>query len=240
MRSLRVVLMAASVLSVFSLRAQTVDEIVNKHIDALGGKEKLAGIKTIYTEYDLDVMGQQVSGATWLVNGKASKNEVNFGGQKIVQCFTENGGWGINPMTGQSGAEPMPEDQLKIGKSQLDAGGPLYNYAAKGNTVELVGKDSVGAALTHKLKLKTKDGIESFVWIDPASYYIVKSSMKTNVQGNELETTISFSGYKETDYGFFMPSATEISLSQGLVMNLTYKKIDVNKDIDMKVFEMPK
>jgi outer membrane lipoprotein-sorting protein len=241
MRSLRVVLMAASMLSVFSLRAQTADEIVNKHIEALGGKDKLAGIKTVYTEYDLDVMGQQVAGATWLVNGKAYKNEVSFGGQKIVQCFTDQGGWGINPMMGQTGAEALPEDQVKAGKAQLDAGGPLFNYATKGNTVELVGKEAVGAtAQAFKLKLKTRDSVESFFWIDPATYYIIKSTVKTNAQGNEIETTISFSNYKKTDYGFVMPTTTEISMSQGLVLNINSKKTEINKEIDMKMFEMPK
>jgi outer membrane lipoprotein-sorting protein len=231
--------MAASVLSVFSLHAQTADEIINKHIEALGGKEKLAGIKTVYTEYDLEVMGQQMAGATWVINGKAYKNEVNFGGQKIVQCFTEQGGWGINPMMGQTSAA-LPEDQVKAGKAQMDAGGPLFNYAAKGNTVELAGKDSVGAALAYKLKLKTKDGVESFFWIDPATYYVLKSSVKTNMQGSEMETIIAFSNYKKTDYGFVMPTTTEISLSQGLVMNITSKKTEINKDVDMKLFEMPK
>jgi hypothetical protein len=232
--------MAASVLSVFSLHAQTADEIINKHIEALGGKEKLAGIKTVYTEYDLEVMGQQMAGATWVINGKAYKNEVNFGGQKIVQCFTEQGGWGINPMMGQTSAEALPEDQVKAGKAQMDAGGPLCHYAAKGNTVELAGKDSVGAALAYKLKLKTKDGVESFFWIDPATYYVLKSSVKTNMQGSEMETIIAFSNYKKTDYGFVMPTTTEISLSQGLVMNITSKKTEINKDVDMKLFEMPK
>ena len=240
MRSLRVVLMAASVLSVFSLRAQTADEIINKNIEALGGKEKLAGIKTLYTEYDLDVMGQQMPGNTWLVNGKAFKNEVSFAGQKIVQCYTDQGSWAVNPMMGQSGAVAMSEDEAKAGKMNLDAGGPLFNYATKGNTIELVGKEALGDKQAFKLKLKTKDSIETFFWIDPTTYYVLKSVVKANYQGSEVETTIAFSNYKKTDYGFVMPTTTEINLPQGLTMSMTTKKTEINKDVDMKLFEMPK
>ena len=240
MRSLRVVLMAASVLSVVSLRAQTADEIINKHIEALGGKDKLASIKTVYTEYDMEVMGQTMPGTTWLVNGKAYKNEVEFGGQKIVQCFTDKGAWGINPMMGQTTPTAMPAEQAKVGMGQLDPGGPLFNYTSKGNTVELVGKDPLDGKDAFKLKLKSKDGVESFFWIDPTSYYLLKSSVKTNANGMDVETSLVFSNYKKTDYGFVAPTNTEISMGQGFTLNLTNKKLEINKEVDMNLFEMPK
>jgi hypothetical protein len=233
-------MMAASVLSVVSLHAQTADEIINKHIEALGGKDKLLTIKTVYTEYDMEVMGQQASGSTWLVNGKAYKNEVDFGGQKIVQCFTDKGGWAVNPMTGQTAPEAMPAEQVKMSQGQLDVGGPLFNYAAKGNTVELVGKDTLNGKGTFKLKLKGKEGTESLYWIDPTTFYVIKSTVKANVNGMDVETSVAFSNYKKTEYGFVVPSNTEISLPQGLTLNVTSKKIEINKEIDMKLFDMPK
>jgi outer membrane lipoprotein-sorting protein len=240
MRSLRVVLLAASVLSVVSLHAQTADEVVNKHIEALGGKDKIASIKTVYTEYEVEVMGQTAPGTTWLVNGKGYKNEVDFAGQKIVQCFTDKGAWGINPMMGQTSAEALPEEQAKVGQAQLEAGGPLFNYAAKGHTVELVGKDALNGKDAFKLKLKSKEGVESFFWIDPTTYYLLKSSVKANMGGMEVETNVAFSNYKKTDYGFVMPFTTEISMAQGMTLNITNKKTEINKEIDMKLFEMPK
>jgi len=232
--------MAASVLSVVSLRAQTADEIINKHIEALGGKEKLASIKTVYTEFDLEVQGMAAPGKTWLVNGKAYKNEVEFGGQKIIQCFTDKGSWGVNPMMGQTSPTEMPTDQAKAGMGQLDPGGPLFNYAAKGSTVDLVGKEALNGKDAFKLKLKSKEGIESLIWVDPTTYYILKSSVKISAGGMDVETTLAFSDYKKTDYGNVIPSKTEMTMAQGFSLNLTNKKVEINKEIDMKEFEMPK
>lgn len=239
MRSLRVVLLAATMLSVVSLHAQTADEVINKYIDALGGKDKLASIKTVHTEYDMEVMGQVVAGATWLVNGKAYKNEVTFAGQKIIQCFTDKGAWGLNPMMGQTSAEAMPAEQAKMGQGQLDPGGPLFNYASKGYTVELAGKEDVNGTSAFKLKLKDKDGTASSYWIDPTTWFLLKSSVNTNVNGMDVETSVSFSNYQKTDFGFSMPTKTEIAM-QGMTLNLTNKKIEINKDIDMTMFDMPK
>ena len=37
----------SALLGVQTIKAQTVDEVVDKYVDALGGKEKLASLKTV-------------------------------------------------------------------------------------------------------------------------------------------------------------------------------------------------
>jgi len=240
MKSLRIGLLAVgSLLAGVMVQAQTVDDIVNKHIDAIGGKDKLGAIKTVYTEYDMEVMGNQASGVTYVVNGKGYRNEVDFGGQKIIQCLTDHDGWSINPMQGQTSAEPTPADQVKASQSQLDVGGPLLNYAAKGHKVELLGKDSANGG-SYKLKLTTKEGTEITYLIDPNTYYITKTVVKANVNGQDVETTMAFSKHTKTDYGYVVPFATELTLPQGFTLNITNKKVEINKDIDMTLFNMPK
>ena len=49
MRSFRIALLAVSMLSVASLKAQTVDEIINKYFQALGGKDDL-GVKLFWAQ----------------------------------------------------------------------------------------------------------------------------------------------------------------------------------------------
>jgi hypothetical protein len=238
MKSLRVVMLAAFALIAGMVQAQTADDIINKHIEAIGGKDKIAGIKSIYTEYDLDVMGQQAPGVTYVLNGKGYRNEMDFGGQKIIQVITDKGGWGVNPLMGQTSPEPLPEDQVKMNKGNIDAGGPLWNYASKGTKVELAGTENVSGVQAHKLKLTTTDGPELMIFVDPTTYYILKTVIKAKADGQDVETTLVFSDYKKTDYGYVSAGTTELNLPQGFSLTIKTKKVEVNKEIDPKIFDM--
>ena len=239
MRSLKIVLLAVSMFSVVSLQAQTVDEIINKYFEALGGKDKVASMKSIHTEYDVEVSGIAASGASWIVSGKAFRNEMNFNGQQMVQCYTDTSGWSVNPFMGEMTPTPMTADQVKAGLGQLDLAGPLYNYAAKGNTVELLGKEAVDGKPAFKLKIKTQAGPEITSWIDATTYYLVKNYIKATVNGSDIETTMLTSNFKKTENGFVVPYTMQVTLS-GLTVDMTNKKVEINKDVDMAMFAMPK
>ena len=77
-------------------------------------------------------------------------------------------------------------------------------------------------------------------FIDPNTYYVVKAISSSTTPGQEGETIVTFSDYKKTDFGYVFPMGQQITLPQGISLNITHKKVEVNKDIDPKVFEMPK
>jgi outer membrane lipoprotein-sorting protein len=245
MKTLRTTLLIIlSFAGIFSLRAQTADEIINKHIAAIGGKDLLKSVKSLYTEGSMEVvgMGNEAPVTSYTVYGKAYKNVVNFNGQEIVQCSTEKGGWMINPMAGAATATPLPEDQANAGKLRFEHGGtsgPLIDYAAKGNKVELNGKDTAGGKTLYRLKVTTKDNISIEYYIDGATWYITKAVTKFTVQGQEIETTADLSDYKKLDNGVVLSYAQQLTFPQ-YTINLTLKKVEVNKAIDPAIFEMPK
>jgi len=87
MKHLKIALLSLlSAMSLVLVKAQTADEIVNKWMTAMGGREKLASIKSAYMENELTIMNNPASGKTYLLAGKGYKNETDFGGQIITDC----------------------------------------------------------------------------------------------------------------------------------------------------------
>jgi hypothetical protein len=221
---------------VLYVQAQTVDEVINKHIDAIGGKEKLSQIKSLYSEASVQVMGNDAPSTLTILNGKGYKLESEANGQKMVQCYTDKGGWMINPFAGGSDAQAIPSEVYKANEDEIYIGGPLVNYAAKGNKVELLAKED-GA---YRIKVTNKDSAESTYYIDPSTYYITKHVLKGNMMGQEVEITRSFSNYTKTDFGYVLPYSVEISYGGQFSLTSTVKKVLVNKEVDPKIFDMPK
>ena len=234
MKSIKFFLLALAAVSSSSLYAQTVDEVISKHVDALGGKEKLSQVKSLYTENSMDVMGNSAPQKEYLIEGKGYKSEVDFNGTSIVQCFTDKGGWAINPMAGSTDAQAIPDAIYKAGKAQIYLGGAVVDYAAKGYKAELMGKDGG----SFKVKI-TGDGNESYYFIDASSYLLTKSIIKSEVMGQMIDVTTTYSDYKKTDFGIMYAYAKNIDMG---MFQLAQKvdKIEVNKTIDPKIFDMPK
>ena len=141
MKSIKFVLLALAASVTSSMYAQTVDEVISKHVDAIGGKEKLSQVKSLYSESTVDVMGNSAPQKEYLIEGKGFKSELDFSGTSIIQCVTDKGGWMVNPMAGGSDAQAIPDAAYKAGKPQIYLGGALVGYAAKGYKAELMGKD---------------------------------------------------------------------------------------------------
>jgi hypothetical protein len=229
-----------ALLSISALHAQTVDEIIDKHIDALGGKDKLSQINSIYMESNIQMNGSDNPNVITILNGKGYKSETEFNGSKIIQCVSDKAGWMINPMAGATDPTPLPDDQYKLQKMQIDVGGGLFNYKDKGNKAELLGQEKAGDVNAYKIKVTTPDSAAITYWIDQSTYYIIQAVVTANVQGQSIDITSTYSNFQKTDFGFVVPYSIEVNYGGQFNMPITVKKVEINKQVDPSIFEMPK
>ncbi|HET6253272.1 MAG TPA: hypothetical protein VFE32_04335 [Puia sp.] len=220
-----------ALLAITTLHAQTADDIVNKYVTAVGGKDVINNVKSLIIENTVSIpaMSIDMTSTTTIVVGKGYKSESEYQGNKIIQCISDKGGWAVNPMMGAATPTAMPDDQVKAMKLNLQVD-PLANYAANGYKVELLGKDSAD----YKLKM-TGTGVDVTYYINMKTYLIDKVVSHSA----EAETTITFSDYRKTDAGLFYPYATTLDLPQ-ISLSMATKKVTVNPTVDPTAFDMPK
>ncbi|HYF33328.1 MAG TPA: hypothetical protein VD993_19520 [Chitinophagaceae bacterium] len=244
MRKLVTILVAVQLIALSGLKAQTVDDVINKYMEALGGKEKVQGIKSIYQE-GVTVMqnGNELTIKTWKVQDKLFRREVQFGMGSQTTIITDKEGWRTDPRNGGAFVT-IPEDRVKLQQSELDCVSPLVDYAAKGHTAELLGKEAVDGKECYKIKLTLKSGQPVTYFIDPTTWYVVRESRTGGGMGpggggqrpggtaGDATFNINYSNYQKTEDGYIFPFT--VSMGQG---GLTFEKIEVNKPVDGKLYK---
>jgi hypothetical protein len=233
------------------VRAQTADEIVSKHISALGGKDKLLSLHSFYMEATA-VMGNgtEISTKVWKVKDKLYRQEISFGMGNVVIIVTPTKGWASNPRNGGE-FKPIPDEQLKVLQGQMDPAGPFVDYAARGSKVELTGTDTIGGKECYMLKLTPASGGDITYSIDKQSYYILRESRKGGGmmgggggagagggrRGNGDGTmNIDFSDYLKTPDGFIFPNTI---VAGGFGAKSSVEKLEVNKPVDEAALSKP-
>jgi hypothetical protein len=222
-----------------TISAQTADEIINKYVQAIGGKDLLSKITSVYTESSMDVMGMQAAVKSTTLNGKGMKQEIDVQGSLMITCLTDKGGWSINPMAGGTTPEDMPAGQYNSGKEQIVVGGPFVNFAEKGYKVELMGTEAVGAVNAFKIKMTSPDSISAVYFFDPNTFYLIKSLQETEMQGQKMDNEITYSDYKQAD-GYSMPYKMDMVIAGGqFTMTMAVTKVELNKPVDETIFAKP-
>jgi hypothetical protein len=221
-----------------SLDAQTADEIISKHTDAIGGKDKLSQIKSVYIETSTETMGDESPSKTYIINGKNYRNESEIGGQTMVGVVNDKSGWAIMPFGGSPEPKVITDEQFKASADYVYAPDPLTNYSANGAKVELLGQEKVNNIDAFKIVYTNKFGSETTYYIDPSTYYIVQSVKQGGTRA-QAATTTTYSNYKKIDFGIFMPYTVNVDMGQ-FALEIDTKKIELNKEIDPKTFELPK
>jgi len=220
--------------------AQTADEIVRKALDARGGIEKIKAVRSERISGRVS-FSQGVEG-TFVVELKRPLRmhvEISIEGQKIIRVYDgKSSGWMINPFAENKEAQPLSAEDLRSISDEADFDGPLVDYKAKGNQVELVGKEKLDDKPVYRLKLTNKNEEVRFYFIDAATFLLMKWEGIRKTQDQELPWESFSSDFRELQglkYAFRIDQGSPGEFKQ----TLTTEKIEIDPPIDDSRFAKP-
>ena len=238
----KVWILAAALLFAISASAAdlTVDEILAKNAEAKGGLEKLRALKTLRFSGKMSVApGMDAPLVMTKKRPGSMRLEFTLQGMSGIQAYDGTTGWMVMPFLGKKDPETMSADMLKDAKEQADFDGPFIDYAKKGYTIDLLGKEDVAGSPAYKLKL-TRDGSDTFVYIDAATFLDIRSEAKRKVQGQEVETETNIGDYKSFE-GILVPTRIEMKAKGAPgAQTITIDKVEINPEVADETFAMPK
>ncbi len=213
-------------------QAQSVDEIVKKHCESMGGNAAWKSVTSLKYIGSVNAQGMDIPISRTIVAGKGMRQDIEVMGMKGYSILTTTAGWNYMPWGGQTKAEPITADDVKQGQSELDITDELFDYTAKGSKLEMVGKDDVEGTECLKLKLTEKSGQVAFLFVDPSNYYVIRQVQKVKANGQEQEVTVNMSNFQKLPEGIVVPMT--IGTGQG---DFKVNKVEVNTIKDDSIFK---
>jgi len=215
-----------------TVNAQTGDEIIQKHIDAIGGNA-WNNVHTLKLNGALSVQGMEIGMSQTVQDNKGMRMDMTIMGNNCYTIITPTEGWMYMPMQpGLDKVTPMSAEDLKGSQYKLNVRGVQIADKAIIEKAEYLGKDSVNGAACYKVKVTEKGGGRKTAYFDTKTYFLVRSEDVIKMHEQEQELSVDFSDFKKLPEGITL--AMVWGTPQG---DVTIKSVEVNKDYGPDVFK---
>lgn len=239
----RTVALLAGALIAATASAQTADEIIAKHLEARGGKDKILAAEAVRITGTMTMGPQQAPFTMEWKSPNRVRLEFTVGGQTGVQAYDGATAWMHLPFMGKAEPEAMPAEQAADMEQQADLAGPLVEYQAKGHQVSLVGKREVEGTEVYDLEITLKNGDVVHELIDAETYLTIKQEARHKQGDQEVDIETSIGGYKQVG-DLVLPHSLVTTMKGAPAgapgQSITIDSYDFSAQIDDARFTFPK
>ena len=223
--------------------AQTADDIVEKHLAALGGRAALGKITSRKSTGTISVstQGAELSGPVEIYLKAPNKTHAIMqldlsavgatGEMAVEQLFDGQKGYALNSMQGDNEITGHQLDNMRNNVFPSS----LLNYKEAGTKLEVLPREQVNGRAAIVLRATPKIGSPSRIYFDAETYLIVRTITTIDAPtGGEGEQTSEPSDYRAVDgvkVAFLVVNSTDL---QTLTIRLS--KVEHNVAIDDAMF----
>jgi hypothetical protein len=220
---------------------ETVDGLVAKNVEAKGGAQALAAVKSLKLEGKMLANQGQLQLGYIVIKKRpgAVREETTLQGMTRVDAYDGTEGWKIAPFGGRKDPEKVSLDDAKALVEDAEIDGPLVDWKAKGSTVEYLGTEDVEGTMAHKLKVVRKNGDINYVYLDPDHFLEIRIITQRMENGARVENETDLGDYEKIN-GVFFPFAIEGG-PKGATdkQKVIFEKAEANVPVDDAIFKFP-
>jgi hypothetical protein len=220
-------------------RAQTVDDVVRRYLEARGSLAKLRTVKTLRLTGIMELPGVSAPFVLELKRPDRMRTEFMVEGRTSVRAFDGQTAWEQLPLPGERPRPMSPEDAAEA-RAQADVDlSPLVDAAAKGYTVELIGRDRLPGGDTWKLVVHGNDGPPRTMHLDARTHLVVQTLERRPVDGQEVDFVTEISDYRTVD-GLVFPHRMDVGPKGSPErQRISVRRVEINPPMDDSRFAMP-
>ncbi len=219
----------------------TVDDIIQKNIEARGGAKKWATVENITMEGIYVSFSEPEPFKIWRQRPDLYRFDSKRINKFVTHAYDGQKAWWINPLMGPQFEKPqvIPSqnnlDKVTLRERFFDP--VFWNYTNKSNQVELKGREIFDDKECYKLQVTLADSTIEFWYINAESFLEVGMTGDTYDFGmkNSLETF--FGNYQDVD-GLKFPFLIESEYGTRY-RSMEIENIKINTEIEPSVFIMP-
>lgn len=217
---------------------QKASEILEKMIEAQGGRKILEGIKdtTMSGTFEMPMMGISGSMTVYQKEPNKTRMDAEFMGMVFTQAFDGEIGWRINPETG--GVEELSEIATEYEKRDALGNEALLHPEKHGITYTYKGKEQIEGKDYFILEAAYSDGYKSTAYVDSKTYLTYKTKgLSLDMMEVEADTETIISDYQKVN-GVMVPKTIVIIQNGEESMTITIAEVSFNTGLEDSLFKM--
>jgi len=220
----------------------TLDEVIERHTKAVGGRAAIEAIQSI--EFDLHITDPkfEVDGTYFAARPGKMRIDVNAGGDHVfTEAFDGQKGW-EGKGTSQKPATEKATAALRHGVELPGKLFGLHELKARGHRIELAEREKIDGIGYYVLRLTLNDGYTTTLYVDPNSWLITRRRdvRPLHVDVDPTPTTIEQRSFDfRTISGVqFAFASSETDLQSGKVLETTVvRSVKINPPLVPSIFE---
>jgi len=217
--------------------AQTVDELIAKNLAARGGVEKLRAIRSMAMTGTIDFGAGSSPITVKVLRPNQIREDFEVQGNKVTRAYDGRAGWEAQGASVRSLADEELDNLREEAQNAIE--GPLLDYAKKGSTAELVGKDSVEGRAVYKLKITTNLGTSVTQFLDAGNYLEIHEEIERSANGKIVTIVEEVGDYRDVEGVKFAHRFVSGTRENPGASKLQIEKMSVNGAVESSEFQTP-